>query len=93
MELKQIIIDINRKLTNRLGLSYSISDKKYKEADTEFIHPTIIRKDDSETKTGAQVIKQNITKTKFHSNIRHNEGLKFIFMPPILGIDTWHYIY
>ena len=40
----------NFKIGN-LGLTYSISDKKYKEADTVFIHPTIIRKDDSETKT------------------------------------------
>ena len=40
----------NFKIGN-LGLTYSISDKKYKEADTVFIHPTITRKDDSETKT------------------------------------------
>ena len=40
----------NFKIGN-LGLTYSISDKKYKEADKVFIHPTITRKDDSETKT------------------------------------------
>ena len=40
----------NFKLGN-LGLTYSISDKKYKEPDTVLIHPTISRKDDSKTKT------------------------------------------
>ena len=34
-----------------LGLTFSISDKKYKEPDTVLIHPSISRKDDSETKT------------------------------------------
>lgn len=34
-----------------LGLTFSISDKKYKEPDAVLIHPSISRKDDSETKT------------------------------------------
>ena len=40
----------NFKLGN-LGLTYSISDKKYKEPDSVLIHPSISRKDDSVTKT------------------------------------------
>ena len=40
----------NFKIGN-LGLTYSISDKKYKEPDSEFIHPSLSRKDDSKTKT------------------------------------------
>ena len=34
-----------------LGLTYSLSDKKYKEPDTVLIHPNISRKDDSKTMT------------------------------------------
>ena len=40
----------NFKLGN-LALTYSISDKKYKEPDSVLIHPSISRKDDSKTKT------------------------------------------
>ena len=40
----------NFKIGN-LGLTYSISDKKHKEPDSVLIHPSISRKDDSETKT------------------------------------------
>ena len=40
----------NFKLGN-LALTYSISDKKYKEPDKVLIHPSISRKDDSKTKT------------------------------------------
>ncbi len=40
----------NFKIGN-LGLTYSISDKKHKEPDSEFIHPSFSRKDENKTKT------------------------------------------